>query len=113
MFTIEIVEPLARQTISLFERRGYDDIRTRIGDGYKGWPEEAPFDAIIVTCAPESPPPALVEQLAVRGRMCIPVGPENGLQELLLLRKQKDGELKTEHVAPVRFVPMVGGDSDQ
>lgn len=110
VFTIEIVEPLARQTIKLFSTRGYDCIHTRIGDGYKGWPEEAPFDAIIVTCAPESPPPALVEQLAVGGRMCIPVGPKEGVQELLLLQKQKDGELTTENVAPVRFVPMVGGD---
>ncbi|RIK63658.1 MAG: protein-L-isoaspartate O-methyltransferase [Planctomycetota bacterium] len=110
VFTIEIVRPLAERTIETLQRRGYEYVRVRIGDGYKGWPEHAPFDAIIVTCAPEAPPPELVRQLAVGGRMCVPVGPEHGLQELLLLRKQADGTLKTESVAPVRFVPMTGGD---
>jgi protein-L-isoaspartate(D-aspartate) O-methyltransferase len=108
VFTIEIVEPLARRTLQLLTDRGYGSIHVRIGDGYQGWPDEAPFDAIIVTCAPESPPPQLVSQLAPGGRMCVPVGPESGVQELLLLRKQKDGTLKKESVAPVRFVPMTG-----
>jgi protein-L-isoaspartate(D-aspartate) O-methyltransferase len=109
VYTIEIVEPLAKRTIQVLKDRGYDFVQVRIGDGYLGWPERAPFDAIIVTCAPESPPPKLVEQLAVGGRMCVPIGPEDGLQELVLLQKQKDGTLKKERVAPVRFVPMTGG----
>ncbi len=106
--TIEIVEPLARRTITLLREKGYGSIHVRIGDGYRGWPEAAPFDAIIVTCAPEHPPPALVEQLAVGGRMCIPVGPQRGLQELVLLVKQSDGTLQRRRVTPVRFVPMTG-----
>ncbi len=107
VYTIEIVEPLAKRTIELFREKGYDTIRTRIGDGYRGWPEEAPFDAVIVTCAPDSPPPALVEQLAVGGRMCIPVG-EPGHQELILLIKRPDGSLERRHIIPVAFVPMTG-----
>ncbi len=108
VFSIEIVEPLARQTIELLQKKGYDTVQVRIGDGYRGWPEEAPFDAIIVTCAPDDPPPALVEQLAVGGRMCIPVGGQLFGQELILLTKQADGTLKREHLAPVSFVPMTG-----
>jgi protein-L-isoaspartate(D-aspartate) O-methyltransferase len=108
VFTIEIVEPLARRTIKLLEEKGYRTIRTRIGDGYRGWPEEAPFDAIIVTCAPESPPPPLVEQLAVGGRMCIPVGSQWGGQELIVLQKRSDGTLQRHTVERVRFVPMTG-----
>ncbi len=108
VYTIEIVEPLAKRTNQLLRDKGYDTIRTRIGDGYKGWPEEAPFDAIIVTCAPEEPPPALVAQLAEGGRMCIPVGPEWGGQRLVVLRKRADGTLEQRHVEWVRFVPMTG-----
>jgi len=108
VFSIEIVEPLANRTIDLLRKKGYDTIRVRIGDGYRGWPEEAPFDAIIVTCAPDDPPPALVEQLAVGGRMCIPVGGQAFGQELILLTKQPDGTLKKEALAPVSFVPMTG-----
>jgi protein-L-isoaspartate(D-aspartate) O-methyltransferase len=74
VYTIEIVEPLAKQTIELLRAKGYDTIHTRIGDGYRGWPDAAPFDAIIVTCAPDAPPPELTAQLAIGGRMCIPVG---------------------------------------
>jgi len=108
VFTIEIVQPLGEQALRILSEKGYKNIRLRIGDGYRGWPEEAPFDAIIVTCAPESPPPALVEQLAVGGRMCIPVGSDWGNQELILLRKRADGTLSREVIAPVRFVPMTG-----
>ncbi|HVP13249.1 MAG TPA: protein-L-isoaspartate(D-aspartate) O-methyltransferase, partial [Phycisphaerae bacterium] len=96
IYTIEIVEPLGRQAIELFRERGYDTIHVRIGDGYRGWPEAAPFDAIIVTCAPDEPPPELVKELAVGGRMCIPVGGAWLGQELVLLTKQPDGSLKRE-----------------
>ncbi|MCH7812767.1 MAG: protein-L-isoaspartate(D-aspartate) O-methyltransferase [Planctomycetes bacterium] len=108
VYTIEIVEPLAKRTIELLKQKGYETVHCRIGDGYRGWPEQAPFDAIIVTCAPESPPKALVEQLAEGGRMCIPVGPQGGVQELILLRKGPDGRLKRQRVEWVRFVPMTG-----
>jgi len=108
VYTIEIVEPLARRTIKLLERRGYETIRTRIGDGYRGWPEAAPFDAIIVTCAPEDVPDPLIEQLAVGGRMCIPVGAGMFGQELILLTKLPDGSLERRRVIPVSFVPMTG-----
>ncbi|MCP4247613.1 MAG: protein-L-isoaspartate(D-aspartate) O-methyltransferase [bacterium] len=108
VYTIEIVEPLAKRTIELMKQKGYDTVRCRISDGYRGWPEHAPFDAIIVTCAPESPPKALVDQLAPGGRMCIPVGPQRGAQELILLKKGSDGRLKRHRVEWVRFVPMTG-----
>jgi protein-L-isoaspartate(D-aspartate) O-methyltransferase len=108
VYSVEIVEPLARGTIEMLRKRGYDSIHVRIGDGYRGWPEEAPFDAIIVTCAPDDPPPALTEQLRSGGRMCIPVGGQAFGQELILLTKQPDGTLKREALAPVSFVPMTG-----
>lgn len=108
VFTIEIVEALGRRAAATFEQRGYATIRARIGDGYRGWPEHAPFDAIIVTCAPDHIPPALVEQLAPGGRICIPVGSEDGVQELVVVGKQADGALRPETLIPVRFVPMTG-----
>ena len=85
------------------DRLGYDAVVTRQGDGYRGWPEQAPFDAIIVTAAPEAVPTALIEQLAVGGRMVVPVG--KYAQELLLLRKGANG-ITREVLMPVRFVPM-------
>ena len=108
VYTIEIVEPLARQTIKLFREKGYDTIHTRIGDGYRGWPEAAPFDAIIVTCAPNDVPKPLIEQLAVGGRMCIPVRAGLFGQELICLQKKPNGSLQRRAVTPVRFVPMTG-----
>ncbi len=107
IYTIEIIEPLAQRAGADLKRLGYANIHVRAGDGCQGWPEAAPFDAIIVTCAPEQVPQPLVEQLRDGGRMIIPVGPI-GDQELVLLRKH--GELLEEHaVLPVRFVPMTGG----
>lgn len=103
-YSIEIVEPLGRQAIALFERLGYR-VRVRIGDGYRGWPEAAPFDGIIVTAAPPSIPKPLVEQLAEGGRMVVPVG--RGMQELQVLVK-REGRLVLQSTLPVRFVPMVG-----
>jgi protein-L-isoaspartate(D-aspartate) O-methyltransferase len=110
VFSIEIVEPLARRAEADLKRLGYGNVKVRSGDGYLGWPGEAPFDIIIVTCAPEQVPKALVDQLKVGGRMIIPVGPQSGPQDLYLLRKTPKG-LEKQAVMPVRFVPMVTGRS--
>jgi protein-L-isoaspartate(D-aspartate) O-methyltransferase len=106
VYTIEIVDALAKGAAADLKRLGYTNIFVRAGDGYKGWPEAAPFDAIIVTCAPENVPPPLIEQLKDGGRMIIPVGPA-GDQQLLLLNK-RSGRLERQAVLPVRFVPMTG-----
>ncbi len=108
VYTVEIVEPLAQRAEADLRRLGYGSVKVRAGDGYHGWPEAAPFDAIIVTCAPEAVPQALVEQLKEGGRMIIPVGSPWGAQELYLLRKTPTG-MKRQGVLPVRFVPMVKG----
>jgi len=106
VYTIEIVEPLAEMARKTLERLGYKNAHVLHGDGYRGWPEHAPFDAIIVTCAPDQIPPDLVAQLKDGGRMIIPVG--GGMnQELVLLRKHGD-KVEKQSVLPVRFVPMTG-----
>ena len=107
--TIEIVEPLARQAQRRLARLGYDGVETRLGDGYYGWPEAAPFDAIIVTAAAGHVPPPLVEQLAPGGVLVIPVGEPFAVQLLLLVRKQENGEVSVRQILPVRFVPLTGG----
>lgn len=104
--TIEIVEPLGEQAKRDLERLHYDNVQVRIGDGYAGWPDAAPFDAIIVTCAPEQVPQPLVDQLKPGGRMIIPVG-TLGSQKLVLLEKKANG-LQQKDVLAVRFVPMTG-----
>ncbi len=104
VYTIEIVEPLGKSAEATLQRLGYRNVHVKMGDGYKGWPEEAPFDAIIVTCAPEKVPQPLVDQLKDGGRMVIPVG-EQFAQQLYLLEK-KSGQLKESATLPVRFVPM-------
>lgn len=106
VFTIEIVEPLGRQAEKDLKRLGYNNVQVRVGDGYAGWPEQAPFDTIIVTCAPDHVPQPLTDQLKEGGRLIIPVGGQ-GAQSLVLIRK-KDGRLKQEQVMEVRFVPMTG-----
>ncbi len=108
VYTVEIVEPLARRAIEYFQRYGYTTIKTRIGDGYAGWIEHAPFDAVIVTCAPDHIPPKLIEQLKEGGKLCIPVGTEGGVQSLRLLTKSSAGKLTAADLMPVRFVPMTG-----
>ena len=108
VWSIEFVEPLARRAAADLKRLGFTRVKARCGDGHLGWPEAAPFDAIIVTCAPEEVPPALVAQLKEGGRMIIPVGSQWGNQELVLLRKTPAG-LERKAVLPVRFVPMVKG----
>jgi len=106
VFTIEIVEALGRQAAKRLRKMGYGNITTRIGDGYAGWPEESPFDAVIVTAAPDHIPAPLVEQLKPGGKMVIPV--DNLDQHLLLLTKQEDGSFQETRIIPVRFVPMTG-----
>lgn len=107
VYTIEIMQPLAEEAQKRLKDLGYTNIFIRHGDGYKGWPEEAPFDAIVVTAAPTAIPEELVGQLKVGGRMVIPVG--SFYQELYRITKTEDG-VKKENLLPVRFVPMVHGD---
>ncbi len=104
--TIEIVASLGNQAAELLKKLGYEKIHVKIGDGYRGWPEQAPFDAILVTAAPEHIPQPLVDQLKKGGRMIIPVG--DLYQELILITKKSDGTIKKQSVLPVRFVPMTG-----
>jgi protein-L-isoaspartate(D-aspartate) O-methyltransferase len=104
VYTIEIIEPLAKSAEATMQRLGYKNVHIKVGDGYQGWPEEAPFDAVIVTCAPENVPQPLIDQLQNGGRMVIPVG-ERFAQQLYLLEK-KNGRLKESATLPVRFVPM-------
>lgn len=104
VYTVEIIRSLGLRSDSLLRFLGYSNIHVRVGDGYAGWPEVAPFDAIIVTCSPSHVPLPLQEQLKEGGRMIIPVG-EGSLQELVFLTK-RDGKIKREHRLPVLFVPM-------
>jgi len=106
VYTIEIIAKLSKKAARTLESLGYKNIFLKIGDGYKGWPEKAPFDAIIVTCAPEKIPPPLVEQLAEHGRIIIPVREQWNVQKLVLGTKVH-GQLETKVLLPVKFVPMV------
>ncbi len=108
VYTIEIIEALARQAGARLQRLGYDNVVTKLGDGYFGWEEHGPFDSIIVTAAATHVPPPLIEQLRPGGRMLIPVGSQFTAQWLLHIEKGKDGEIVTRQVAPVRFVPLTG-----
>jgi protein-L-isoaspartate(D-aspartate) O-methyltransferase len=106
VYTIELVPELATRAAALLKALGYANVHTRLGDGYQGWPEHAPFDAIVVTAAPPSVPDALRQQLKVGGRLVVPVGVDD--QELLVVRRTAAGF--TEHrLMPVRFVPMIRG----
>ena len=106
VYTIEINENLTIEASRRFKKMGYDNIFLKFGDGYKGWPEHAPFDGIVVTAAPDHVPRNLVDQLRIGGRMIIPVGDVN--QDLLVVFKQSDGTIRKESRIPVRFVPMLG-----
>ncbi len=108
VYTIEIVEPLGREAGQRLQALGYRNVTTKIGDGYAGWAEHAPFDAIMVTAAAPDVPPALTQQLKPGGRLVIPVGGQWGGQTLLLIRKQADGTLARREVLAVRFVPLTG-----
>jgi protein-L-isoaspartate(D-aspartate) O-methyltransferase len=105
VYTIEIVAGLANESAIRFKKLGYKNIIGKAGDGYNGWPEHAPFDIIIVTAAAEKVPEPLIHQLAENGRLVIPVGMQNDVQELMLLTK-KNGKIHTKDLLPVRFVPF-------
>jgi protein-L-isoaspartate(D-aspartate) O-methyltransferase len=106
VYTIEIIGPLAKDASARLARLDYKNAHVKIGDGYQGWPEVAPFDAIIVTCAPDKVPQPLTQQLKEGGRMIIPVG--NGLDQQLFLLEKKEGQMAERAILPVRFVPMAG-----
>ena len=108
VYTIEIIPELAEGVRQRLENLGYSDIHCKQGDGYYGWPEHGPFDAIIVTAAPDHVPQPLVDQLAVGGRMVIPVGPPGGYQTLWKFVKEPDGELQAYNMGGVAFVPLTG-----
>jgi protein-L-isoaspartate(D-aspartate) O-methyltransferase len=109
VFSMEVIPQLHERAKETLARTGYGRIRLKLGDGYLGWPEEGPFEAIIVTCAAGHIPPPLVEQLAPGGRMVIPVGPPMFVQDLVLAEKDKAGRVKTRSLMAVRFVPLVRG----
>lgn len=108
VYSIEIIEPLAEQAQQRLKRLGYENVTTRLGDGYFGWDEHAPFDAIVVTAAATHVPPPLIAQLKPGGRMVIPVGGRFTVQYLLLLEKTEAGEVLTRQITAVRFVPLTG-----
>ena len=108
VFTIEIIEPLGERAEERLARLGDTNVTVRVGDGYYGWEEEAPFDAIIVTAAATHIPPPLIDQLKPGGTMIIPVGPVFHIQYLMLIEKRQDGSIVQRNVMPVRFVPLTG-----
>ena len=112
VFTIEIVAPQGKKAAKLLKELGYNQVQVRIGDGYEGWPEAAPFDRIIVTCAPEEIPQPLLDQLAIGGRMVIPVGGQFETQYMVEVTKDKKGRISQKEYYPVRFVPMTGKSED-
>ena len=109
VYSIEIIEPLGAQAAQRLRTLGYDNVQTRIGDGYYGWPKAGPFDAIVVTAAATSVPPPLIAQLKPGGRMVIPVGSSFFTQTLMLVEKDATGRVRTRQILPVRFVPLTGG----
>ena len=116
LYTIDRVPELSDIAHRTLDRLGYHNIEYRTGNGFRGWPEEAPYDGIIVTAAPEDVPPALLEQLRPGGRLVIPVGPPFGHQQLLSITKREDGQLHSTEILPVAFVPMQddsGGPDDR
>ncbi len=110
VYSIEIIKPLAERATETLKQQGYDKVVVKHGDGYFGWPEHGPFDAIIVTAAASHIPPPLVEQLKPGGRMAIPVGPPLQTQNLILVEKLEDGSVRRKSVMPVRFVPLTRSD---
>ncbi len=108
VYSIEIVEPLGKAATHRLRALGYDNVHTRIGDGYYGWPKAGPFDAIVVTAAAPAVPPPLLRQLKPGGRMVIPVGSSFFTQTLMLVRKDARGRVRTQQILPVRFVPLTG-----
>jgi protein-L-isoaspartate(D-aspartate) O-methyltransferase len=113
VFTIEIVPQLGEAAEKRLEKLGYKNIHSKIGDGYYGWKENAPYDAIIVTAAASHIPPPLIEQLKPGGRMVIPVGSPFNVQHLSLVEKMEDGKVRQRRIMPVRFVPLTGGATEE
>jgi protein-L-isoaspartate(D-aspartate) O-methyltransferase len=109
LYSIEIVEPLAKEAAERLKALGYGNVTVRHGDGYKGWPEHAPFDAIVVTAAASHIPQPLVDQLKPGGRLVIPVGATSMSQDLMVVEKDSEGRTHTRRTLPVRFVPLTGG----
>ncbi|MGD0959869.1 MAG: protein-L-isoaspartate(D-aspartate) O-methyltransferase [Methylomonas sp.] len=109
VYSIEIIEGLGKQAAANLKRAGFDRVHTRIGDGYYGWESEAPFDGIVVTAVASHVPPPLIKQLKPGGRMIIPVGTPFMTQYLILVTKNADASVSTRQIAPVRFVPLLGG----
>ncbi len=108
VYSIEIVAPLGEQAAKVLAQLGYDRVHVQVGDGYAGWPEHAPFDAIVVTAAPDHVPQPLVDQLAPGGRLVVPVGEAWDIQQLLVIDKGATGTTDARRVLPVRFVPLTG-----
>ncbi|MGZ5059133.1 MAG: protein-L-isoaspartate(D-aspartate) O-methyltransferase [Methylobacter sp.] len=108
VYTLEIIEPLARQAAANLKRTGYDAVHTRSGDGYYGWQDAAPFDGIVVTAVASHIPPPLIKQLKPGGRMVIPVGAPFMTQYLVLVTKDADDKITTRQILPVSFVPLTG-----
>ena len=108
IYSIEIIKPLADKAAKRLKDLGYQNAHVRVGDGYYGWEEHAPFDAIVVTAAASHIPPPLIAQLKPGGRMMIPVGSRFLIQQLLLVEKGKTGKLTTHQILPVAFVPLTG-----
>jgi len=108
VYTVEVIKPLQERAKEILKSLGYSNIRYRTGNGFEGWEEHAPYDAIMVTCAPERVPDALMAQLAEKGRMVIPVGPSYGVQMLYRITRI-GGRVNREPICHVRFVPMIGG----
>lgn len=113
VYTIELIESLGKKAKKRLDSLGYKNIKYKIGDGFKGWEEYAPYDGIIVTCPEDHIPTPLIEQLAVGGRMIIPVSYSSKVQELILIEKDAGGELKKTNLIPVQFVPLIRGKDDQ
>jgi len=109
--TLEVIDALVASATTRLKDQGYDNVSVRHGDGFQGWPEAAPFDAIIVTAAPDHVPVALTDQLKPSGRMVLPVGRPHDRQILTLIGKDGNGQLRTEKILPVAFVPMIGKNS--
>ena len=109
VYTMEVIEPLEKQAAERLKSLGYENVTVRMGDGYYGWPEAAPFDSIIVTAATGQVPPPLLKQLKPGGRMVIPLGMQFMTQYLMLVEKRDDGSVTTRQILPVAFVPLTGG----
>ena len=109
VYSIEIIEPLGKEATERLKSLGYDNVKVKVSDGYYGWPEAAPFDAIVVTAAASHVPPPLIKQLKPGGRMVIPLGAHFMTQYLMLLEKHMDGSVTSRQILPVGFVPLTGG----